>query len=914
MRVRSRFFGFALVAAVACSPAMKEKGETPPTHTSTATTSAPSTTAGDEAPPRVRLPTDVKPTRYALMLEIVPSRERFSGSVDIDIQLDRARDVVWLHGAGLTAKVATVTPADGAPVHAKYEQLDEDGGVALRLEHAIKPGKATIHIEFDAPFGRHLDGLYRVDTGGQSYAFTQFEAISARHAFPGFDEPAFKTPFDVTLRIAKGQEAIANTKEIARGPLADGLVEVKFARTQPLPTYLLCWAVGALDVVEANSLPPSKVRSTSLSLRGVATNGRGRELAFALARTGAIVTALEDYLEIPYPFDKLDIIAVPDRQGAMENPGAITFNEWLLLVDEKSAPVDQKRAFSGVMAHELAHIWFGDLVTMPWWDDLWLNEAFATWMGTRTVAALSPAMQADVHQLGRVQDAMGLDGLTSARRIRQPIESTHDIKNAFDGITYQKGSGVIAMFERWLGPDVFRKGLHRYLEAHRFGNATAKDLFAALSDESKRDVATPFSTFVDQPGVPVVAASVVCDAKSHVALAQSRHLPLGSTGDPKATWQIPICARYAVGKKISESCTLLTSTEGTLPLDACPDWVLPNADAAGYFRFALAPADLAKLTKKGLPLLSVREKLAVADSVWAAYSRGTTPAADVLAALEPFAKDAHPMLATEPLGMVTQAREWLFTDPLREKVEAYGRKLYEPAFAELGYAAPKGKGEDDERSILRAQIVWFLATTARHPALRKELSKRGRAYVGYGGDGAIHESAIDANLVGIALATAAEESEPAFFDALEARLGKTDDPVLRGRVLQALGYARGPAAIARARALAFDPRVKVSETLSTVWPQLDDMATRADAWKYIEDNFDKLLARLGRESSLGLVSAPARFCDEAQAAEVEAFLRPRIEKLEGGPRVLATTLERIRLCSARKKAQEASVRAFFKKP
>ncbi|MEO7093519.1 MAG: M1 family metallopeptidase, partial [Polyangiales bacterium] len=897
----------------ACSPAVKEGPQPLPTHTTTTTTSTVPKTTGAEAPPTVRLPADVRPIRYGLVLEIVPSRDRFSGTVDIEVQLDKARDVVWLHGAGLTAKVATVTPQDGAAVAARYEQLDEDGLVALRLEHAIDAGKANIHIEFDAPFGRHLDGLYRVDTGGQSYAFTQFEAVTARRAFPGFDEPVFKTPFDVTLRIAKGQEAVANTKEIARGPLADGLVEVKFARTQPLPTYLLCWAVGALDIVEEKDLPPTKVRPTSLALRGVATNGRGRELRFALARTGAIVTALEDYLGIAYPFDKLDIIAVPDKQGAMENPGAITFSEWLVLVDEKTAPVDQKRAFEGVMAHELAHIWFGDLVTMPWWDDLWLNEAFASWMGPRIVTTVAPAMQAEVHVLGRVQDAMGLDGLVSARRIRQPIESTHDIHNAFDGITYQKGSGVIAMFERWVGPEVFRKGLHRYLEAHRFGNATAKDLFAALSEESKKDVATPFATFVDQPGVPVVSSAVVCDAKPHLTLAQARHLPLGSTGDTKATWQIPVCARYSTGKKIVESCTLLTSTEGTLPLDGCPEWVMPNSDAAGYYRFALAGPDLAKLTKAGLPHLSVRERLAVADSLFAAFSRGTTPAADILGALEPFAKDAHPMLATQPQWFVSQAREWMVTDPLRAKIEAYARKLYGPALSELGYAAKKGKPEDDERSLLRSQVLWFLATTARQPDVRKELAKRGRDYVGYGGDGAIHDATVDANLVGLALAVAVEESDAAFFDALEARLGKTDDAVLRGRLLGALGHAKIPALVARARALAFDTRLKVSETLWTVWPQLDEVDLRADTWKFLEDNFDKLVARLGRESSLGIIGAPARFCDDAEAAEVEKFLKPRIEKIEGGPRALATTLERIHLCAARKKAQLGSVRAFFAK-
>jgi alanyl aminopeptidase len=359
---------------------------------------------------------------------------------------------------------------------------------------------------------------------------------------------------------------------------------------------------------------------------------------------------------------------------------------------------------------------------------------------------------------------------------------------------------------------------------------------------------------------------------------------------------------------------LLDAPSAEIDLGAtCPSWIFANADAAGYYRFALAAPDLAKLAKTGLPHLSVRERLSFADSLSAAFSRGTTPAAEILSAFEPFAKDPHPMLATEPMWLVSQSREWLYRDPLRSHIESYARKLYAPAFTELGYGAKKGKVDDDERTILRSQVLWFLAETARHPELRKELARRGRAYVGFGGDGAIHDTAIDANLVGLALAVAVEESDAAFFDALEGRLGKTDDPVLRGRLLSALGHATAPALVARARALVFDPRVKVSETLWTVWPQLDEMDIREGTWKFLEDNFDKLLARLGRESALGLVGAPARFCEESQAAEVESFLTPRIEKIDGGPRALATTLERIRLCATRKKAQEASVRAFFQK-
>ncbi len=839
------------------------------------------------APPLGRLPPGVQPSHYALELRIDPKKDRFSGTVDIEVELAHPKRVIWLHG-----KKLNVTRAVAGALNATYRE-EASGVAALTFPSALPAGHHTLHLEWDAAFGRQLRGLYRVDRNGESYAFTQFEAIAAREALPCFDEPRFKTTFDVAIEAPT--VALANTSEQAKSG-----TRTVFRKTEPLPTYLLAWAVGPLDIVEGK-IPPNAVRTTALPFRAVAAKGRGKDLAHALKHTGAILATLESWFGIAYPYDKLDVVAVPDREGAMENAGLVTFAEYLLLIDDKTATLSQKRAYTAVMAHELAHQWFGDLVTMPWWDDVWLNEAFATWMGTRATQLYQPDTNAEVFHLDRIHDAMGVDALTHARAIRQPIESEHDITNAFDSITYQKGSAVLSMFEQHLGRDAFQKGIRSYLAAHRHGNATSEDLLAALGPS----VAAPFRTFLERPGVPYLDVKVGCAGAPKLSIAQSRYFPLGSTGDAAQTWKVPFCARLPSGK---QACALLESATTELPLDSCPAWVMPNADAAGYYRFGLSKEQLSALLTKGWPTLSSRERLATADAVRIGFSRGTARAADVFGDLAAMANDPFPSVAAAPMGMAQVAREWLFETPLRARVEAWSRKLYGKTGAALGWKP--AKNETAERTILRQSVLSFLAFTARDPAVRKEATARGRAFLGFGGDDALHLDAVDNNLAGIALAVAADELGPAFFDALLRHLDKSDDTVMRGRLLGALASVQDPALGARALALTLDQRLRTNEVLQPLGSQLSMVETRKAAWQWLRTHFDAVVGRVSPNRA-GALPYYVRFCDDAHAAELEAFFTPKIANLDGGPRNLANALESMRLCVARRKAQEDSLRAFF---
>ncbi len=534
-----------------------------------------------EAAPKVRLPADVRPTAEALELRIDPKQDRFSGSVDIAISLDQPRSVVWLHGKGFNVSRAAAVLDGGAEVAGTWRQEGDDGLASLTFPRALPAGKAKLHVDYDAPFGLKLEGLYKVKQEGSAYAFTQFESTAARDAFPCFDEPGFKIPFDTTLVVPADAQAVSNTKEIERRT-DGGSLRVHFAPTLPLPSYLLAFAVGPLEIVPAADVAPNAVRKRPLPLRAVTAKGHGKEVAYAIAHTGDFVTLLEQFFGIEYPYDKLDILALPDKHGAMENAGAITFGDQFLLFDEKTAPVSQKRVYANVMLHELAHQWVGDLVTAAWWDDIWLNEAFATWMQGELVDVWDPKMEARMSLLERTQSAIGNDVLVSARAIRQPIASTNDIKNAFDGITYEKGAAVIGMFERWVGPETFQRGVHDYLAAHRLGSATADDFLGAESAASGKDVKTPFHTFLDQPGVPFVEAEVKCDGAPRLHLKQSRYLPLGSTGDANRSWQIPLCAKYQVGKETKEKRARCSPTgKGILPLGAASPRLGPSERRIG---------------------------------------------------------------------------------------------------------------------------------------------------------------------------------------------------------------------------------------------------------------------------------------------------------------------------------------------
>jgi alanyl aminopeptidase len=858
-----------------------------------------------EAPPTGQLPADVMPLRYRLELDIDPAEERFAGTVEIDVRLDRARTTIWLHGQNMQVDEAVVRRGDQL-IPATFVQKTDSGLAELKLAAPLDPGEASIRLVYTAPFDTQLKGLYRVVDDGNAYAFTQFESHFARLCFPSFDEPRFKTPFDIRVTSKSGDEVITTTAEQKRTELDDGRVQRDFGTTVPLPTYLIAFAVGPLEIVEKEGgLPPNSVRKEPLPFRGVAAKGRGARLKYALDNTAPLLDVLEEYFGVPYPFGKLDVIAVPDfSSGAMENVGAVTFRETLLLVDEKTAPVGQKQWFAGVMAHELAHMWFGNIVTMPWWDDIWLNEAFATWMASKVVHEVRPEWNADVSFTERVLGAMGSDALTSARQIRNPVTSDDDIRNAFDSITYSKGGGVLAMFERWLGEETFRDGLRRYMDKHRFGSATWEDLVGALSEASGRDVKTPFSTFLFQPGVPLLDVKLDCAAAPKLTFAQSRYLPLGSPGDSEASWRAPVCVSYPDGDakgERKEQCALLEGKPGeelALETKTCPAWVLPNAAAAGYLRFTL-PDDM--WTKVPLDKLSPAERVIFADSLGAAFAAGRVDAGAYLAALPALAGDDNRAVARSALGRINGVVEKLVAAPTVPKAKAWARKALAKQRKRLGTSARKGDSADVRK--LRANVLGALALRFDDDKTLRALAKLG--------DKALAGKTVDPDLRPIALTAAVRVGGAKAFDKALAQLKASDDALLRGQLLGALAATQDEALAARARALSVDTALRGNEVLTPLWVQSGHPATREQAWKFLQDSWGELTRIIPTTRQTRLPWLAGGFCKKSRAAEAKAFFEGRVDGIVGAPRNLKGALEAIELCAARVDHHREAAEAFF---
>jgi alanyl aminopeptidase len=847
------------------------------------------TVPADEQVPLGRLDRRVVPTAYALALEIDPSTEAFSGRVQIAVRVAAPTAAFFLHGRGLAVSEARLVGKTGV-IPARYVQVHEEGVARVVLERPAAAGEWTLELAWSAPFDHQLVGLYKVTEGGASYAFTQFEPLSARRAFPCFDEPSFKVPFELALTVPAAERAVANTSELSAVPARAGFVTHRFARTPPLPTYLVAFAAGPLEIVDAAPVPASPVRARPLPLRGVAVRGKGGRLQYALERAGGILTTLEGWFGLPYPYDKLDLVAVPDfAAGAMENAGLVTFREYLLLLGD-DAGADQKRAFASVTAHELAHQWFGDLVTMAWWDDLWLNEAFATWMATRTIRAWDPAAKADLEALDDTHRAMDVDSRAAARAVRQPIASAHDIHNAFDAITYTKGAAVLRMFESWMGEDTFRAGVTAYLQRHAHGNATTDDFLAALSGAAGLDVAAPMKTFLDQPGVPLLRVET---DEARRTIRAARFLPLGSAASAAGEWLVPV--------RLPGSAPSLLPPAG-LPLTE--PGVAPRNE--GYFRQVLESSGEARRFRHSEPLeplpagTSEAALLTLADAIDAGLAAGTLAMDAGLARSAAFAAHPERLVARAPMERLRFARDRLVSVDHRPALEAWSRRLY----ARQALGRFDARPADDAERLFQRDLLEFLLHVGRDPKLRAEAQALGTRWARG------EPVAFDATLLGLALGVAVEDGGAPVFDALLQRLEKTDDSALRRRMVAALGRSAGPLG-ERARALFLGPALRSEELWSLLGAQLSRPENAEPAWRWLQANVAAIRRRLPEEAQGSLPWLAGGFCDATKVPEIEAFFAPVIASLPGGPRELATVVEEVRLCAAQVAFHREAADRFF---
>jgi alanyl aminopeptidase len=740
-------------------------------------------------------------------------------------------------------------------------------------------------------------GVFVQEVAGERYLYTQLEPLAARRLVPSIDEPDRKTPWRVAVEVPVDLAALGNAPVEREDIGADGKKVVTFAETAPLPTYLLALAVGPFELVDAGQT------RGGAPIRIAAFRGQAARVAWAAQITPRIVEILEDWFGTPYPYAKLDQVPIPATVSflAMENAGLVTYGQSVLLMDPKTASDDEKRRYVVTAGHELAHQWFGNLVTMAWWDDLWLNEAFATWMEAKVLAELSPAWASRVALTSSRSAALAADSLLTARRVRQPIGAADDIHTAFDEITYQKGETVIRMFEHAVGAEAFRDGVRAYLAAHAGGNATSDDFLAAIDRAAGRDVASGFRTFLDQPGAPRVAFALTCRGKKEapvLSLRQARWTPRGVAAPDAARWALPVCVAYGGRKDRKQQCVVLDGPALEVALDTtgCPSWLLPNAGGLGYFRAELSAEALDDLLDTGWSLMPPDERVVLADDVRAMVDRGELPIDATLRLVPRLLRDGSKE-ATELAVAIARDALAVTSDATRPAVAAWIRDVYARSARKLGWMPDEG--DDYARESKRAALVPLVAEIGREPKLLdravelartwRKLPDGVRAAVLRGAvvaSKASYEAVRDAALA----ATEADERED-LYDALAA----VDDPALASEVL----------------GLLLDPRIELRSAHHVLVELGTRASTQAVTEAFVRERVADLVAKLPAEAAAELVWVVTGSCDATRRADAAAWAAAHVEPLQGGVRTAQQALETMDQCIARRAAMGPALEAWL---
>jgi alanyl aminopeptidase len=835
-----------------------------------------------------RLGHDVLPTFQAVRLDVDARRADYSGSVEISLKVAEATDRFRLHARDMEIRSLTLTGEAGEiPTQHETAGLDQ---LLVRAGAPLAPGDYTLTIAFAAPFNTRAVALYRVEQDGQSYAFTQFEAADARGAFPCFDEPGFKIPWQLTALVPKAHLALSNT------PIESDTEEgdrhrVVFRRTKPLPSYLVALATGPFDTVDVPGLGvPGRI---------VTPKGQAGLTAVALEEAPPLLKALEGYFGQPYPYAKLDLIAVPEFwPGAMENAGAITFADRILLLDPASASTAQRRTLAKVMAHEMAHQWFGDLVTMEWWDDLWLNESFAEWMGDKITNEAFPRFRLDLHALDDAQKMMIGDGRPGAPAIRRPVASPEDLLQD-SLVDYAKGQAVLGMFEAWTSPEVFRKGVLAYLSAHAWGNATSSDLWRALDEAASANVGSSLASFVDQAGLPLVEVTPLDGGR--VRLTQRRYAASGVRLPPQ-TWSIPVALKYPAGEGTKIRVVLLDREQTVVDLGTTPAWIDPNAGARGYYRWRVPDAMLTRLTTDGTSLLTDPERMDLVFDLSALLSAGVVDGGRLLQSLERLAGDPEPMVVSSVLDLLDGLKQaFVSSPPLEDAFARYLRRALRPALDRLGLL-PR-PGESETAAFLRPRLLLWLGDDGGDFQVRRFAEQQAEAYLQ-------NPASVPPSIASACLDLAAMHADEARFDLLRQRFEAAPAPSDRERYLEALGWVRDPKLVGRALDYAFSGPLRANELFAIPRAVAGTRAGRERAYRWMTANYDRLAKRLPPEY---LVFMPylASGCSAGRLAAARAFFAEPEHRVRGTERTLGHVSAQVEECLALRAREGETVTRFL---
>ncbi|MFN8624669.1 MAG: M1 family aminopeptidase [Candidatus Binatia bacterium] len=812
-----------------------------------------------------RLSKDVIPTRYDLAIEVDVDRWRYRASERIGVTIHRPQVEIVLHATGFTIDSARVVAGTGAHTAAVSWNAEAET-VRLRCAEPIPTGPAVLEFEFRGEIRDRLRGFYRSTKDGERYAATQFEAADARRAFPCFDEPEFKARFALTLTIPSGTVAIANAPEQERRTLPDGRTEIRFVETPPISSYLVAYLIGPFEATPAIATP-SGVPVRVWLPRGLADKG-----LFARDAHARSLAYLEDYTGIAYPYTKADAIGIPDFEaGAMENPGAITYRLTAIAADAARASTPALKGIFYTAAHEMTHMWWGDLVTMAWWNDLWLNESFATFVGYQVTADLMPEWGMWRDFVATLTRPFALDALESTHPISFEVKNAKQASERFDVITYWKGAGVVRMIADFLGAEAFRAGVRQYLQRYRERNATADDFWRELSTASGRDVATIANAWIREPGHPVVHVTATPAADGlRLQLRQERFFADPNAAaryrDQPQTWPLPLVIKYGTDAGAGERRELLDRPQAALTLPGAR-WVYPNGGASGFYRFTMDDTSLRALLAHVQSALGPHERLALLDNQWTLLKAGIVSVEQYLTGLDAYRSEPDRAVVATIGDQLGSLSTHMVVDSARTHFERFVDTYYRAQFDALGWT-PRTDESADER-LKRASVIAALGGIARTPAVRTEARSRLDEYL-------VDRAALDPNLVSVVVGIAARDGDGTLYDRyLERKRSATTDPEEEQRFLLGLAAFERPELIQRTLDLALGTEVRAQDRTFLLAGLLGRRASRLAAWAFVRERWDRLVTLMDPMLLQNLIRALGQLTPEPAATEVRAFLSPR---------------------------------------
>jgi aminopeptidase N len=848
-----------------------------------------------------RLPFAVAPQHYALTFTPDLEKAVFSGDETIDVEVNKVTNTIVLNAIELEFQEATITE-EGKTQNAKWSFAPETQQATLTVAEDLQPGPASIHIKFTGILNDKLRGFYLARTKQRNYAATQLESTDARRAFPSFDEPAYKAKFDIALVVNKGDTAISNGHIVSDTPgPGEGKHTLQFSTTAKMSTYLVALAVGDFDCLEG--------AADNTPIRICGTPDKKPLRAAALRYAEEILKFYNQYYGIPYPFGKLDIVGVPDFEaGAMENTAAIFYRESLLFIDDKNSSVDSHQAVFEVLAHEMAHQWFGDLVTMKWWDNIWLNEGFATWMALKPSQALHPEWNANLDAVQASNTALGLDALVNTHPIHMRAETPDEINELFDPISYDKAAAVLRMIESYVSPEVFRRGVNVYLRRFMYGNATAEDFWTALTAASGRPVDKIMPTFVEQAGEPLITVKSACvnpPAASQPAARKGRRRrraplkPQPKTqltvtqkrfwADPAAApkkeplWMVPVCIKAGGAKPF---CQIVSQKEQTVPLAGCSPWVFMNGNAAGYYRTQYDKSDFEKLRSVVATELSTAERIALVRDEDALVSSGQENMATLLDLVATLNQDAERSVVESYMPTLDYANTYLLTESETGPFRAWVRANFQPMLRKTGWVPAAGENEDTHS--LRSDLIHILGFEGEDPETVRQSTTLARQYLK-------DPDSVDPTIAKSVLRVAARFGDEALFEQYLTALQEMHSPEQFYNVAGALIEFREPRIVEHVLELSVSEKVRNQDAPHLIAGVLSNADDQKMAWEWVKTHWPAVEKKTTMSSGAEIVFATRNFCSVEMRDDVQSFFGEH--KVASAERALKQSYEDINTCA-----------------